>query len=52
MRGILKRIMRYDVIHLPYRYFRKISQIYAAQGHEDESLRYLAFAERVEDEEG
>ena len=34
------------------RYFRKISQIYAAQGHEDESLRYLAFAERLEDEEG
>jgi tetratricopeptide (TPR) repeat protein len=33
-------------------YFRKISQIYAAQGHEDESLRYLAFAERLEDEEG
>jgi tetratricopeptide (TPR) repeat protein len=34
------------------RYFRKISQIYAAQGHEEESLRYLAFAERLEDEEG
>jgi tetratricopeptide (TPR) repeat protein len=34
------------------RYFRKISQIYAAQGHENESLRYLAFAERLEDEKG
>jgi tetratricopeptide (TPR) repeat protein len=34
------------------RYFRKISRIYAAQGHENESLRYLAFAERLEDEEG
>jgi len=33
------------------RYFRKISQIYQAQGHENESLRYLAFAERLEDEE-
>jgi len=33
------------------RYFRKISRIYAAQGHEDESLRYLSFAERLEDEE-
>jgi len=33
------------------RYFRKISRIYAAQGHENESLRYLAFAERLEDEE-
>ncbi|MBT8490214.1 MAG: hypothetical protein KJN62_04125, partial [Deltaproteobacteria bacterium] len=31
------------------RYFRKISQIYAAQGHEEESLRYLAFAEQLED---
>jgi len=34
------------------RYFRKISEIYAAQGHEDQSLRYQAFAERLEDEEG
>jgi tetratricopeptide (TPR) repeat protein len=33
------------------RYFRKISKIYAAQGHENESLRYLAFAKRLEDEE-
>jgi len=32
-------------------YFRKISKIYEAQGDEDESLRYLAFAERLEDEE-
>ncbi|MBW2637583.1 MAG: tetratricopeptide repeat protein [Deltaproteobacteria bacterium] len=34
------------------RYYRKISRIYSAQGHEDESLRYLAFAERIEEEEG
>jgi tetratricopeptide (TPR) repeat protein len=34
------------------RYYRKISKIYEAQGHENESLRYLAFAERLEDEEG
>jgi len=34
------------------RYFRKISEIYAAQGHENESLRYLAFAEGLEAEEG
>jgi tetratricopeptide (TPR) repeat protein len=34
------------------RYYRKISKIYSAQGHENESLRYLAFAERIEDEEG
>jgi len=32
-------------------YFRKISRIYQAQGHEKESLRYLAFAERIEDEQ-
>jgi tetratricopeptide (TPR) repeat protein len=34
------------------RYYRNISRIYAAQGHENESLRYLAFAERLEDEKG
>ena len=34
------------------RYYRKISAIYAAQDHEDQALRYLAFAERLEDEEG
>ena len=33
------------------RSFRKINSIYAAQGHENEFLRYLAFAERLEDEE-
>jgi tetratricopeptide (TPR) repeat protein len=32
-------------------FYRKISRIYAAQGHENESLRYLAFAERLEDKE-
>jgi len=41
-----------QLIPLPYRYFRKTRQLYAAQGHEEESLRYLAFAERVEDEGG
>lgn len=29
-------------------FFRRISDIYAAQGHESESLRYLAFAERLD----
>ncbi len=28
-------------------FFRRISDIYAAQGHEQESMRYLAFAERL-----
>ncbi|MBN2569742.1 MAG: tetratricopeptide repeat protein [Deltaproteobacteria bacterium] len=32
-------------------FFRRISYIYASQGHEDESMRYLAFAERLEKKE-
>jgi len=47
-----KERMAQEVPEERARYFRKISRIYAAQGHEDESLRYLAFAERLEDEEG
>ena len=36
-----------DAINKPY-YFRKISQIYASLGNENESRRYLAFANRLE----
>jgi len=32
-------------------FFRRISDIYASQGHEEESMRYLAFAERLEKKE-